>query len=514
MAATQTVAQPVLLRKSESEVSELKPKQGVITLTGYGISVRVDRGHLILEDGIGTDRRQCRLPRVDHGLKRLVVIGSDGMVSLAALRWLADQNSSFAMLDRDGSVLAITGPVRSSDVKLRRAQALALENGTAFRTSRELIDRKLAGQEKIAIERLHDESTAFAIRKFRSGLAEVESIDAVRSIEAQAAQAYWSAWRALPIMFPRKDLPRVPDHWRTFGSRTSSLTGSPRLATNPVNAMLNYLYALLEAEARLAAATLGLDPGIGVLHVDTPYRDSLACDLMEPIRADVDAFVLDWLQREPLPRNLFFEQRDGNCRLMDSLASRLSQTAPNWARLVAPIAEWFAHEIGKSRTSAQRGLPARLTQRHRREVRGGDSLPKGKALSKPKRVCRGCGKDIGNRHMNCNHCVKELRVDDFAEYARLGRLAALAPEPQAKRAETQRIKARARWDWKPSDQPKWLTSDFYTTKVQPSLVTVSSASIAKSLNVSYPYADHIRKGRVPHQRHWQALAELAGLSPK
>ena len=48
--------------------------------------------------------------------------------------------------------------------------------------------------------------------------------------------------------------------------------------------MLNYLYAVLESEARLAAAALGLDPGIGVMHVDSPARDSLACDLMEPVR--------------------------------------------------------------------------------------------------------------------------------------------------------------------------------------------------------------------------------------
>ena len=54
-----------------------------------------------------------------------------------------------------------------------------------------------------------------------------------------------------------------------FGARVSPLTGSPRLAATPPNAILNYLYALLESEARLAAAALGLDPGLGVLHVDT-----------------------------------------------------------------------------------------------------------------------------------------------------------------------------------------------------------------------------------------------------
>jgi len=39
-------------------------------------------------------------------------------------------------------------------------------------------------------------------------------------------------------------------------------------------AVLNYLYAILEAEARLAASELGLDPGLGVLHRDTPNRDA------------------------------------------------------------------------------------------------------------------------------------------------------------------------------------------------------------------------------------------------
>ena len=50
------------------------------------------------------------------------------------------------------------------------------------------------------------------------------------------------------VNFPKKDLHRVPHHWRRFGSRMSPLTGSPRLAANPVNAILNYFYAVLESE--------------------------------------------------------------------------------------------------------------------------------------------------------------------------------------------------------------------------------------------------------------------------
>src|SRR5882672_5733062 len=110
MAACQTVPQSF----QYCNFTEITPRQGVVTLFGYGINVHVDHGHLTIWDGIGKERRFARFPRVGHGLKRLVVIGSDGVVSLAALRWLADQRASFLMLDRLGEVLATTGPVYPS----------------------------------------------------------------------------------------------------------------------------------------------------------------------------------------------------------------------------------------------------------------------------------------------------------------------------------------------------------------------------------------------------------------
>src|SRR6266850_6435468 len=104
MAATQTVPQDA----QHCNFIPITPRHGVVTLFGYGINVHVDRGHLTIQDGIGADRREARLPRVGHGLRRLVVIGSDGIVSLAALRWLDSQDAAFILLERDGKVLAVT----------------------------------------------------------------------------------------------------------------------------------------------------------------------------------------------------------------------------------------------------------------------------------------------------------------------------------------------------------------------------------------------------------------------
>src|SRR5271165_3743449 len=134
----------------QNSVTSITPRHGVITLFGFGTSVLVERGHLVVQDRIGSERYYARFPRVGHGLKRLVAIGSDGVVSLSALRWLADQKAAFVMLERDGTVLATTGPVRPSDARLRRLQSMASQTGTALYIAKELIGKKLAGQERVA----------------------------------------------------------------------------------------------------------------------------------------------------------------------------------------------------------------------------------------------------------------------------------------------------------------------------------------------------------------------------
>ena len=83
---------------------------------------------------------------------------------------------------------------------------------------------------------------------------------------------------------------------------------------------------------RALCTALGLDPGLGVLHVDSGNRNSLALDVVEPVRAQVDSYLVNWVTCQPLKRQWLFEQRDGNCRLMAEFAVRLSETATMWRR--------------------------------------------------------------------------------------------------------------------------------------------------------------------------------------
>src|SRR5439155_19070846 len=146
------------------------------------------------EDGVGLERRTICLPRVTRGLRRIIVIGSDGFCTFEALRSISDIGASLIFLDRRGKLLFASGPTAPSDARLRRAQSLALSNGNALRISKEIIRQKLGGQSALVRDKLQNCAVARAIEKFRDDLSGADCIESVRVIEAQAAKHFWSAW--------------------------------------------------------------------------------------------------------------------------------------------------------------------------------------------------------------------------------------------------------------------------------------------------------------------------------
>ncbi len=143
-----------------------------------------------------------------------------------------------------------------------------------------LFRQKLIGQLEI-LKRFREPEAIRTVEEIVKQIDRSENTDELRWLESRAANQYWKAWRDIQIIFVERDSDKIPEHWHTFGTR-SSLISSPsaRRASNPINAILNYLYSILESESRIAALAVGLDPGIGVMHTDLRSRDSLACDVM------------------------------------------------------------------------------------------------------------------------------------------------------------------------------------------------------------------------------------------
>lgn len=101
----------------------------------------------------------------------------------------------------------------------------------------------------------------------------------------------------------------------------------PQPPRHPVNAMLNYAYAVLESQVRIAAVTQGLDPTIGYLHSCRLGRVALVYDLMEPLRPRVDRLVLDFASSQLFASSDFIMDTRGVCRLHPQLAKRTAKLA-------------------------------------------------------------------------------------------------------------------------------------------------------------------------------------------
>lgn len=520
---------------TSSRIESILPRAGTVVLTGYGLKVAVEHGRLALADGLGGHRRAARFSRATCGIKRLVILGHSGTVTLEALRWLHGIKASVTQVDADGRLILAAGPPNESSSLLRRAQVHAREDDRGPQIVRRLLGEKITGQASVMAE-IGDLGGAKRLTQLAQKLADAPNFEAMAFLESQAARAYWGAWASVPVAFARQDRAKVPEHWRSFGTRISPLSGATRNASNPPNAMLNYLYAMLEAETRIALLAVGLDPTLGFLHTDQPNRDSLACDVMEAVRPQVDRWLLEYLRRTSFSRADFFERRDGLVRVSSLITSPLAETGPVWAKAVAPYAEWVATQLPKGAIvrTAQRNkvppLPTPLTQGNR--SRGRDAHRR-QASPVPRKTfgqiafCPECGKPASDpRDKYCSTSCYEASRDaehlpamHRAAASSLAKMRDRGEDPAhggaaaRKRAATKAQHAHARKEWAELGLDEAAERARFVEMVLPVLTGVSVARIASATGLSLRYASQVKKGlRVPHPVHFPRLEGL--LPPK
>jgi len=158
---------------------------------------------------------------------------------------------------------------------------------------------------------------------------------------------------------------------------------------------------------------------------------------------------LDCFTSTDVETRWFFEQRDGNCRLMGPFANRLSETAATWGRAVAPFAEWVAREFWLTIRKPDHPLATRLTQRQKREAKGQPSVASVKGAPRPEKICIVCGKPVSRRRDHCSACEVVTARERIVDISKVGRLASHAPGPEAQRAATQRRHAKELGAWNP-----------------------------------------------------------------
>ena len=223
-----------------------------------------------------------------------------------------------------------------------------------------------------------------------------------------------------------------------------------------------------------------------------------------------------WVTTQPLKREWFFEQRNGNARLRASLTERLCETAPMWERAVAPVAEWVAQALwnsGRKPAPAGPTLPTRLTQGRRSEGREKEFILKMTSASPPPKICPGCGATT-HEGRQCPTCGRKVSAERLIDLAKQGRVVAQSEGSQGKRSASQTGHEAAKRAWRSMPiRVAWPDEKTYMSEIQPRLSSVTISALSSALGVCELYAADIRAGRRrPHPRHWLALAKLVSVA--
>ncbi len=99
-------------------------------------------------------------------------------------------------------------------------------------------------------------------------------------------------------------------------------------ASDPVNALLNYGYSILESMARKDINTIGLDVSMGYLHEITPSKHPLVYDLQELFRYVIDYSVIEILETK-IKKSDFITTENYHIRLKPDTAKLLIEKITN-----------------------------------------------------------------------------------------------------------------------------------------------------------------------------------------
>ena len=312
----------------QNEPTALSQRAPVFVVDGYGASINVEAAHLVIRDGFGrkAERRITRFARARSRLKRLVVRAPAGTISFSAIDWCHRLGIPIAVLGSDSRLISCHISTSESDGPLKRAQAIVAVTEDAIPIARALLIKKFKAQlqavkvelPRLGLVELDSEQLFAADREISAAVANLDQDDnlaALLSREGYVARVYRNLLIGAALPWRDWTTNRIPQHWLSISPRDSGNKGKVRDATDPFNALLNYGYTLLEIEIRVACAQAGLEPDLGLLHVDSKLRESLIYDLEEPIRSQVDVLTLDFCKSAGLRPHMFHELREGIVRL-------------------------------------------------------------------------------------------------------------------------------------------------------------------------------------------------------
>jgi len=267
-----------------------------------GAALDIDAGSLTVRVG-GAVATRIPLAPIER-----VVLRGDAVLSTRVLAELWRHDIGLLVLSgRHNEATARLVGRPHDDAALRLAQYRRASDAEACReTARGIVGGKLAAEARLlgrALEVRPDcrkplTDALDTLSRLQARIAgEAERLDrgTLTGLEGAGAAAYF---RAYATLFPES---------LEFSQRRR------RPPPDPVNVCLSLGYTLLHHDAVREVQVVGLDPLLGFLHVPERGRESLACDLVEPLRPHVEEWVWRSFAERHLRLEHFSRAKGGAC---------------------------------------------------------------------------------------------------------------------------------------------------------------------------------------------------------
>ncbi len=303
-----------------------------LILCGHGLKIRVDHDTLLVRNGFThypqTVEEFRFFPGDPNIPGRIIILDGSGGITFDALNWMAEQEINFVQLDYRGRVNFICGNSgQAPKPEIVRWQLAVQGTETARNIQCQLIQQKLlASIETLAAIFPNFLSTDIAIKQIRREIDKIRKLPrsaayrTILGLEGLAAAAYFKAWHQTPLKWTKLSRRPIPPSWKEIGSRNMNWKKDGANARHPVNAMLNYGYAVLISQIAIELATKGFDISIGIAHSGRRNAKALVYDFMEPLRPVVDRQILQFALAHTFTPGDFTINRLGGCRLNPQLA--------------------------------------------------------------------------------------------------------------------------------------------------------------------------------------------------
>ena len=302
-----------------------------LILAGHGIRINVHRNTLLVRPGLThypQQRAELRYFPGDPNIPdRIIILDASGGITFDALSWMSDQKIALIQLDWRGRVSFSGNGGFSADPRLVRLQSEMQGSKKALQINRALMAAKFDASIQTLCALFGNSAHAVdAISKIKLWKLKVlSSTDAnsqsrILGYEGMAASIYYRAWHDLPLKWAGLWKRPVPASWSKIGARSMAWQRESNNARHPINAMLNYGYAMLISQVRAQLVAAGLDPSIGFAHRRSWNPIPLVYDLMEPLRPVVDQTILEFALSHTFMPGDFTINSKGGCRLNPQMA--------------------------------------------------------------------------------------------------------------------------------------------------------------------------------------------------